>query len=88
MHRKYLQHMHRKSTHERRQHAMQVAGVATALVFAVWVTTLGVRLSSDTPVATTEGAQTQLSASAVQSQKPNVQDDTPRLEVSTTSVLY
>ena len=41
---KYLDHMQSKPTHERRQHAMRVAGVLTALVFVGWVTTLGVRL--------------------------------------------
>lgn len=38
--------MHSKSTHHRRQHAVQVAGVFTALAFVVWVTTLGVRFGT------------------------------------------
>ncbi len=43
---RYLDHMHSKPTHERRQHAMRVAGVVTALVFVGWVTTLGLQLGT------------------------------------------
>lgn len=39
----YFEHMHSKSTHERRTHAMRVAGVITALLFAGWISTLGLR---------------------------------------------
>jgi hypothetical protein len=46
---KYFDHMRSKSPHERRQHAMQVAGIITALVFVVWVSTLGVRFASTPP---------------------------------------
>ncbi len=43
---KYFDHILNKEPHHRRQHAMQVAGVITAAVFVVWVTTLGVSLGS------------------------------------------
>ena len=43
---RYLEHMHQKPTHERRQHAMRIAGMVTALVFALWVTTLGLQLGN------------------------------------------
>jgi hypothetical protein len=42
---KYIQRMHAKSTHERRQHAARVATVVTAVVFMGWLATLGFRLS-------------------------------------------
>ncbi len=44
----YFDHIHSKSTHERRQHATRVAGGIVAVMFLVWVTTLGVRLASPT----------------------------------------
>jgi hypothetical protein len=37
----YFDHMETKTTHERRQHAMQVAGILTAVVFVGWVASLG-----------------------------------------------
>jgi hypothetical protein len=63
----YLDHIKSKEPHERRQHAMQLAGAVTAAVFLVWITTLGMRLGSDTHVAGQGDAQTSLSASAAQS---------------------
>ncbi len=56
-----------KEPHERRQHAMQIAGIVTAAVFAVWITTLGLRLGGTIRVAEDSSNQTSLSASAVQS---------------------
>ena len=57
----YLEHMKTKSTHERRAHAMRVAGVVTAVVFVGWLATLGVRLSTSTPqTAQNSSDQTQL----------------------------
>ena len=45
--RKYIEHIRNNRTpHERRQHAMQIAGVITAILFVGWITTLGVRISS------------------------------------------
>lgn len=86
--RRYLNHIHSKPTHERRTHAMQVAGVITGLLVVGWVTTLGARLStpSDTATlqATNSGAQTSLTAAAAQSVP---ESNEPRLEVSTTSVF-
>ncbi len=40
---RYMEHMQTKHPHHRRQHALQVAGVFTALAFVVWITTLGLR---------------------------------------------
>ena len=48
---RYIEHVKTRPTHERRQHAMQIAGVLTALVFMGWVTTLGVRLAGNNSVA-------------------------------------
>ena len=70
MNNKYLDHMHTKPTHERRQHAMRVAGVVTALVFAGWVTTLGMRLgtgSGDAQVAETSSTNSDQTAAVLNS---------------------
>jgi hypothetical protein len=45
MYKKYVKHIQGKTPHHRRQHAMQVAGLFTALAFVVWVTTLGFRFA-------------------------------------------
>lgn len=45
---------------------MQIAGVVTAMVFVVWITTLGFRLAgSDAQLAQDEANQTSLTAAAV-----------------------
>jgi hypothetical protein len=41
----YIQHIQAKPAHERRQISMQIAVVITAVIFVVWVSTLGVRLA-------------------------------------------
>ncbi len=46
MYKKYVKHVQAKTPHHRRQHAVQMAGVFTALAFVVWVTTLGVRFGT------------------------------------------
>lgn len=44
--RQYIEHLRNEKTpHERRAFAMRIAGVLTAMVFVVWITTLGFRLS-------------------------------------------
>ncbi len=64
---KYFDHIQTKEPHERRQHAMQIAGVVTAMVFAVWITTLGFRLSAgNAQLAEGTDNQTSLTAAAVQ----------------------
>ncbi len=64
---KYYDNVMQKEPHHRRQHAMQIAGVVTAAVFAVWITTLGLRLGGgQTQVAQDAAGQTSLSASAAQ----------------------
>ena len=57
--------MQTKDPHERRAHAMRVAGVVTAFVFVGWVTTLGVRLGSGSEVAQESDFSSQ-AASAIQ----------------------
>ena len=56
---KYFEHMHTKSTHERRQHALRVATVVTAVVFVGWLATLGVRLGSGGGSVASENGQAQ-----------------------------
>ena len=61
--------MFSKSPHERRQHALQVAGGVTALAMLVWLGTLGMRFASTPPqLATNDTAQM---ASVVESQTGN-----------------
>lgn len=80
---RYFEHMQSKDPHERRQHAMRVAGVLTAVVFVVWVTTLGMRLNGGTPVVANDNqTQTSLPAAAAAARE----DNSPHLEVSTTSI--
>lgn len=80
---KYLNHIQTKSPHERRQHAIQVASIFTALLFVVWVTTLGVRLAS------TSGTIAQNPDTDPQMANASSIYDTPAnsLEVATTSGL-
>jgi hypothetical protein len=83
---RFIAHMHTKSTHDRRTHAMQIAGALTAIVFVVWVTTLGIRIATPSGGETTlqaTGGQTSLTAAAAQTQNNNE----ARLEVATSSVL-
>lgn len=47
----YFDHMHSKTPHERRMHSMRVAGVVTALVFAGWITSIGLGAGNPTTVA-------------------------------------
>ena len=59
---RYLEHMHSKPTHDRRQHAMRVAGILTALVFVGWVTTLGMQLGTGAAGSATVAGSTDNSA--------------------------
>jgi len=69
---KYLAHMDTKSTHERRQHAMQLATGLTAFAVLVWVTTLGVRYAlTPAQVAQSNGDNAAQTASVVQSDQGN-----------------
>jgi hypothetical protein len=65
---KYFDHINAKEPHERRQHAMRIASVVTAMVFAVWITTLGFRLGGGGAQVAQDGfEQAPLTAAAVQS---------------------
>lgn len=84
--RRYIEHIkNTRTTHQRRQHAAQVAGVLTAALFAVWLGTLGVRIASQGEVAQTvdDGSQ----AAAVVSAVSAVQSGEAQLQVATTSVF-
>lgn len=83
---RFIAHMHTKSTHDRRTHAMQIAGAITAVMFVVWVTTLGIRIAAPSGGESTlhaSGEQTSLTAAAAQANNNNE----ARLEVATTSTL-
>lgn len=43
---RYLEHIKSKPPHDRRQHAMQLSAGIVAVVFVVWISTLGIRFSS------------------------------------------
>lgn len=80
--RRYIEHIKEtREPHQRRQHAMQVAGLLTGTLFAVWLGTLGYRLTAESEIA--QSPDTSLSASASLAAPNNA----PHLEVSTTSVL-
>jgi hypothetical protein len=65
--RRYIEHIRNNRTpHERRQHALQIAGVVTALLFIGWLTTLGVRISTLGPVADEAKSNTAATLNAVQ----------------------
>lgn len=64
---RYIEHVQSREPHERRQHAMRLAGAVTVAVFVVWVTTLGLRLSSSNTQAAADGSGADLAASAAQS---------------------
>ena len=49
--RRNIEPLKSKEPHQRRQHALRMAGVATAMVFLIWISTLGVRIASQSPVA-------------------------------------
>ncbi len=79
---RYLDHIkNTHTTHERRQHAMRISGVVTAALFAVWLGTLGYRLTTQTEVA--QSPDTSLTAAAAES----TQNKGAQLQVSTTSVF-
>ena len=79
--------MQDKTTHERRQHAVQVASVITVVVLVGWVATLGVRLASHQPdmaSGTSPSNVTQL-ANVINGMSPDTQSNNS-LEVATTTV--
>ncbi len=89
--RNYLEHIKNTRTpHERRTHALQIAGVVTALLFVVWVGTLSIRFGGIGAVAADDGTQTVLPAgdqsSLTASAAAARQNNAAHLEVSTTSV--
>ena len=55
--RRYLENMHQREPHERRAHAMRVALALTSGLFFVWITTLGIRLTSQSAQLATESDQ-------------------------------
>ena len=78
---RYIQHIKdTRDPHQRRQHAMQVAGVITGALFVVWLGTLGYRLTNQTDAATSPDQSLTASAAASTANKG------PQLLVSTTSV--
>lgn len=80
--RRYIEHIKEtREPHQRRQHAVQVAGLLTGAMFAVWLGTLGYRLTAQTELTTSP--ETSLTASAAMA----APDNAPHLQVSTTSVL-
>ena len=78
--RRYIEHIREtRAPHERRGHAVQVSGIITAAIFAVWVGTLGLRLASSEDMA--QAPDSSLSAAAAAAQGASG----PHLEVATTS---
>jgi len=62
----YWKHINDKPSHERRIHAMQLAGGITAFAVVVWITTLGVRYAmTPAQIAQSNGTDTSQAASVV-----------------------
>jgi uncharacterized protein (DUF1684 family) len=80
---KYLAHIQSKPTHERRQHAMQLATGLTALALVIWVTTLGVRFAMTPAEVAANNADASQAASVVDSAQGNA-----TLLVATTTADY
>ena len=55
---KYLEHIKSKSPHDRRQHAAQLSAGIVAVVFVVWISTIGLRFA--TPSQTADNGSSQL----------------------------
>lgn len=53
-----------RTTHERRQIALRVAGVMTALIFVAWLATLGARLANQSAQASKDSAAQTAAAAA------------------------
>jgi len=83
--RRYIQKIKDTHTaHERRQQAMRIAGVLTAMLFAVWLGTLGIRLTAQFgPTAEAVDNAGEQVASVVSA----VQNGEAQLQVSTTTVF-
>jgi hypothetical protein len=65
--RRYIEHIQNNRTpHERRQHAMQIAGVVTMLLFVGWLASLGMRIGGQGPVVNDGAANTAATLQAVQ----------------------
>ncbi|OGC80779.1 hypothetical protein A2943_02780 [Candidatus Adlerbacteria bacterium RIFCSPLOWO2_01_FULL_51_16] len=78
---KYLKHIQSKEPHDRRNHALQIAGTLTAILFVGWVTTLGFRFGGgDAEVAQTGDSSQAASPAVTLSQDGG-------LQVSTTSTI-
>lgn len=78
---RYINHIKDTHTpHERRQRAVQISGVLTVALCAVWLSTLGYRLANHDSVAQSPDASLTASAAAA------AQSAQAQLQVSTTSV--
>lgn len=83
--RRYIEHIKDTHTpHERRQQAMRAAGVLTAVLCAVWLGTLGMRLTAQFgPTADAAGSAGEQAAAVVSA----AQNGEAQLQVSTTTVF-
>lgn len=64
---RYFEHMQTQEPHDRRQHAMRIAGATTVAVFAIWITTLGFRYGTGSSTLAEDENQTSLTAATSQS---------------------
>ena len=59
----YIQKLHARPSHEKRRYSMRAAAVAIAIIFLVWIMTLGIRLQGMAGgTASTAGDTSSLSA--------------------------
>jgi hypothetical protein len=86
--RRYIEHIRdTRDPHQRRMHALRLSGSVTAVVFALWLGTLGVRLAGPDTVATEDGTVTPVQNDTLQAAAAASKNNKGAyLEVSTTSV--
>jgi hypothetical protein len=68
--RRYIEHIQNThTTHERRQHALQIAGLITAALFISWLAMFGLRMGTSGPVVEDNNVNTAATLNAVQDEE-------------------
>lgn len=82
---KYIDQIKAKPTHERRNHAMQMAAAIIGAVFIVWVATLALRLATEDPAVAQSGDDTSTQLANIASGADNASNATLIVASSTDS---
>ena len=81
----YYEHMMSKTTHERRQHAVQVAFAVSCLVFVGWLATLSYRFAVNQPSSVANGNANQSQFASAGNAIPTPEQATGLQVVATSS---